>query len=151
MTRFLYDTAVFVYAFGGEHSYKVPCKEIVRLAGTRRLRGEASADLLQELAHQRTRRTGDRENARYVARRVRSLCQFHSLEVEDVERGIALFEIHPRLDARDSVFAAVALNRGIDTILSPDRGFDEVGGLRRIDPADDAGVNSLLVDPPGDR
>jgi predicted nucleic acid-binding protein len=58
-------------------------------------------------------------------------------------RGIDLFKTHPRPDARDAVFAAVALNRGIDAILATDRAFDGVDGLERIDPADDQALASL--------
>lgn len=86
--------------------------------------------------------------ARFIARRVGRLCRLHPLEPADVERGLGLFELHPQLDARDAVFAAVALNREIELILSTDRGFEEVDDLHRVDPADREGVDSLLVDPP---
>ena len=45
---------------------------------------------------------------------------------------------------RDAIFAAQALNREIDAILSPDRGFDGIDGLQRIDPADVEAVASLI-------
>lgn len=147
MIRFLYDTSIFIYAVGRDHPYRDPCRRILDLAGAGLLRGEASADLVQEVLHQRHRRTGDRELAAGQARRAAGLCQLHEVRPEDVGGAILLFEAHQRLNARDSVFAAVALNRGIDTILSPDRGFDQIDGLRRVDPADTEGVDSLLVDP----
>ena len=40
------------------------------------------------------------------------------------------------LQMRDAIHAATALNRGIDLILSPDTGFDDVEGLERLDPMD---------------
>lgn len=143
MRRFLYDTAVFSYALGGEHPYKEPCRQVVQKATTGELRGEASADLLQELAHQRLRRTGNRVSAAETVRNVAKLVRLHPLEPDDALLGIDLFEKNPRLDARDAVFAAVALNRGIDAILSTDRAFDEVGGIERIDPADDQALAGL--------
>ena len=143
MSRFLYDTAVFGYALGGEHPYREPCREIVRRATVGELRGEASADLLQELANQRLRRTGDRKGAAASVRRVAKLVRLHPVEPDDALLSVDLFETHPRLDARDAVFAAVALNRGIDLILATDRAFDEIPGLERIDPADAGAVASL--------
>jgi uncharacterized protein len=143
LKRFLYDTSVFAYALGGEHPYQEPCREIVERATTGELQGEASADLLQELAHQRLRRTGDRAGAVIAARNVAKLVSLHPLEPGDVIRGIELFERHPGLDARDAVFAALALNRGIDSILATDRAFDRVDGLERIDPADRRAVAAL--------
>ncbi len=141
--RFLYDTSIFVYALGGEHPYREPCREIVRRATTGDLQGEASTDLLQEFAHQRLRRTGDRANAAAATRDVAKLVWLHPLEPDDVQRGIDLLETHSHLDARDAVFAALALNRGIDAILATDRAFEEVDGLERIDPADDQALAAL--------
>jgi predicted nucleic acid-binding protein len=142
--RFLYDTSIFIYALGREHPYKEPCREIVRRAAVGELQGEASADLLQELGHQRFRRTGDRQDAAKAARDVAKLVWWHPLEPTDVQRGIDLFETHTDLDARDAVFAALALNRGIGAILATDRAFEEVGGLERIDPTDDRAVATLI-------
>lgn len=144
MRRFLYDTSIFIYALGGKHPYKEPCREIVRRAAAGDLQGEASADLLQELVHQRARRTGDRHGAAKAARNVAKLAWWHSVEPTDVRRGLDLFERNPKLDARDAVFAALALNREIDAILSTDRAFDEIGELQRIDPADSAALATLM-------
>lgn len=144
MRRFLYDTSIFIYALGVEHPYRDPCREIVRRATEGDLEGEGSADLIQELAHQRLRRTGDREDAVRTARHVAMLAWWHPVEPNDVQRGLDLLEHHAGLDARDAVFAALAINRGIDAILATDRAFDEVGGLERIDPADERGIASLV-------
>jgi len=45
---------------------------------------------------------------------------------------------HPLRDlsGRDLVHAATCRVHGIDVIVGPDRGFDEVDGPSRIDPAD---------------
>ncbi len=114
MRRFLFDTSIFIYALGGEHLYKEPCREIVRKA------------------------------AAEAARNVAKLAWWHPVEPNDIQRGIDLFEIHPNLDARDAVFAALAINRGIDTILSTDRAFDGINELKRIDPADEQAVARLV-------
>lgn len=144
LKRFLYDTSIFIYALGGDHAYKEPCREILRRAAAGDLQGEASSNLLQEFTHQRTRRTGDRRDAAEAARNVAKLAWWHPVEPSDVQRGIDLFEVHDQLDARDAVFAALAINRGIAAILSTDHAFDEVGDLERIDPADEQAVGTLL-------
>jgi uncharacterized protein len=142
--RFLYDTSIFIYALGREHPYREPCREIVRRAAAGDLQGEASADLLQELLHQRARRTGDRIGAAAAARWVAKLVWWHPLEPNDVQRGMDLFENHNDLDARDAIFAALAINRGIDTILATNRAFEGIDGLERIDPADERAVATLI-------
>jgi predicted nucleic acid-binding protein len=144
--RFLYDTAVFVYAVGGTHAYREPCQAIVERAAAGALDGEASIDLLQEFAHQRFRQTRDRRAAADAALDVARLCRLHDLRREDVMLGLRLYRQHDRLTARDASFAAVALNRAIRTILSPDRAFDVVDGLERVDPADGERVAALGLD-----
>jgi predicted nucleic acid-binding protein len=143
MRRFLYDTSIFIYALGIEHPYREPCREVVRRAAAGELQGEASADLLQELAHQRMQRTGDRSAATKAARNVAKLAWWHPVEPNDVQRGLDLFEARSDLDARDAVFAAVALNRGIDAILTTDQAFEGVAGLERIDPTDETALAKL--------
>ncbi len=145
MRRFLYDTSVFSYALGEQHHYQRPCRRILERARARELWGEASVDLVQELAHQRFRKTGDREAAVEAATGVARLCALHELRPEDVLEGLELYRDHPSLSARDAVFAAVALGRGINAILATDRAFDDVPGLERIDPADEAAVDSLAA------
>jgi uncharacterized protein len=141
--RFLYDTSIFVYALGREHPYREPCREIVRRAAAADLQGEASVDLLQELTHQRARRTGNRLDTAKAARNIAKLAWWHPVEPNDVQRGLDLFESHDRLDARDAVFAALAINRGIDAILSTDRAFEEIDGRERIDPTNRGAVATL--------
>jgi uncharacterized protein len=101
-----------------------------------RLVGEASPDLLQEFLHQRVRRTGDRRGASALARDVARLCRFDDLNWSDAMRALDLFDRYERLSARDAVFAAFALNRGIQIVLSVDTDLDGIEGLTRVDPAD---------------
>lgn len=147
MRRFLYDTNVFVYALGGPSPYREPCRRIVERAAAGRLDGEASADLVQEFLHQRMRQVGDRVQAVAAARRIPLLCRLHDVKASDLTLALWLFETHERVTARDATFAAVALNRGLDAILSADRDFDEIPGIERIDPRDEVRVHALLGDP----
>jgi uncharacterized protein len=134
MTRFLYDTAVFVYALGLEHPYRDPCRRIVAAARDGSVRGEASVELVQELAHVLCRRGGDRVRAVRLAGAAAELFRLHELSPSDLHLAMALMSEHAPLDSRDAVFAATALNRGVGVILSPDRAFDSVPGLERVDP-----------------
>jgi predicted nucleic acid-binding protein len=141
--RFLFDTSVFVYALGGEHRYRAPCQAILRELKGGRLAGEASLELVHEFAHVRQRRGRARADAARLARVVRRSCPVHTVGLVDVERALDLWCAHEALDMRDAVFAAQALNHGIDAIMSTDRGFDGIPGLERIDPAGDLAVAGL--------
>jgi predicted nucleic acid-binding protein len=72
------------------------------------------------------------------------MCPSHTVGRSDIERALDLWCAHEPLDMRDAIFAAQALNREIDAILSSDRGFDGIDGLERIDPADADAVATLL-------
>ncbi len=136
MRRFLYDTAVFVYALGGDHPYRGPCQRLLALAGSERLVGEASVELVHVFVLVRARRTGDRAAAVAQGMDIADLCVLHEVREGDLRLALRLFAGQQRLDVRDALFAATALNRGIDAVVSPDRAFDAVGGLERVDPAD---------------
>lgn len=135
MSRFLYDTAVFVYAVGAEHPYRDPCRRIVAAARDGAIAGEASVELVHELAHVLVRRGGDRAQAVRLAGAAGDLARLHEFAPSDLPLVMTLLAEHPALDVRDAVFAATALNRGIASILSPDRAYDSVPGLTRVDPA----------------
>ena len=144
-TRFVFDTTVFIYAIGGEHLYRDPCRGIVARAQREPVEGGASAQVIQELAHLVLRRTGDGGRARAEARAAAAFCRpVYDLEWPDLQRALDLVARAPGLDVADAVSAATALNRGIGAILSADRDFDAVPELERIDPADARAVEALL-------
>jgi uncharacterized protein len=141
--RFLFDTTVFVYARGRPHPYREPCLAIIADQVAGRLAGEAVAELIREYVQLRHRQTGDRWDAVQMARDIAAICRLHAAGEADMLRALELYEGHPRLGTTDAVFAAVALNRGIDAVLTSDRGFDGIPGLERIDPLDAEAVAAL--------
>lgn len=136
--RALLDTAVFVYAVGDDHPYREPCRRLLAPDVLSAYGGEASVQAIQELLHQRARRTGNRPEAAEVARAMSQLCPLHDLTDTDLRLGLRLFDGSPRLTGRDALHAATAINRGIATIISPDADLDGLDGLTRLDPIDAA-------------
>jgi len=141
--RFLFDTGVFIYALGGEHPYRKPCRDVLREVQDGRLGAEASVELIHEFTYVRLRQVGGRADAVRSARLITRSFSLHVVEPSDMERALDLWRSHERLDVRDAIFAAQALNRSIDAILTPDRGFEDISGLERIDPADTMAVAGL--------
>jgi uncharacterized protein len=141
--RFLFDTGVFIYALGSEHRYREPCRMILREVQRRRLAAEASVELIHEFAYVHLRQLSRRADAARSARAIINSFSLHTVEPPDMQRALDLWSDYERLDVRDAIFAAQALNRDIDAILSPDRDFDGIPGLQRIDPADPDAIASL--------
>lgn len=134
----LLDTAVFVYAVGADHPYREPCVALLRSMGQGSFRGDANVLVIQELAHQRSRATGDRQAAQRTATDAAATCTVHDVTEADLALGLRLFAGTTGLHAADALHAATALTRGIPVIVSPDDAFDEVTGIARIDPVDAA-------------
>jgi uncharacterized protein len=142
--RFLFDTSVFLYALGGEHPYREPCRAVMHDGAQGLLSAaEASVELIHEFAYVRCRCGISRVVACKDALEIAGTSRLHTVTPSDMERALELWCEHQRLDMRDAIFVAQALNRGIDAILSPDRGFDGIPGLERIDPADAEAVATL--------
>ena len=58
----------------------------------------------------------------------------YPVTLSDVQRAKILLQEAPALSPRDAIHAGVMLNRGMAAILSYDRGFDRIRGLKRIEP-----------------
>jgi hypothetical protein len=84
--------------------------------------------------HVRSRTEAQSRRARAVAR----ACALHPQDGEILARALDLAATTP-IGGRDAVYAATALLAGFDAVVSPDRDFGVVAGLRRVDPADALG------------
>lgn len=134
MTVFV-DTAVVMHAAGGEHPLRDPCRRIIDGISDGSVDGVTSAEVVQEIFHRflSIRRP---EDGAILAERTQDLMApvlpiTHAL----MRRVPELARRYPTLDARDLVHVATCIHEGITEIISPDRGFDQVAELRRIDPA----------------
>lgn len=129
------DTAVLMYAAGGEHRLRAPSQRVLQRIEAGVLDGVISVEVVQEIVH------------RYLAIRRPDLALTGSTAALDLFAPILpvthavmrrvpdLARAFPRLSARDLIHVAVCQHEGITEIISPDQGFDAVAGLRRIDPA----------------
>ena len=128
----LIDSNVPMYLVGVDHPHKTDAqRRLERLAMDNR-RMVTDAEVLQEILH------------RYVAIGRRDAIQpaFDALlgTVDDVFPVTAdnvnsardiLFGA-PALSARDAIHVAVMRQHGVEEILSFDRGFDDIPGIRRL-------------------
>jgi predicted nucleic acid-binding protein len=53
-----------------------------------------------------------------------------------MRRVPVLADKYPRLQARDLVHVATCIHEGVTEIVSPDKAFDQVHEVRRIDPTE---------------
>lgn len=142
MTAFV-DTAIPMYAAGADHPLRDPSLRILRLIRSGGLDATTSTQVVQEVAH-RFLAIGRPENARQLALDVLDLFApvlpiTHAL----MRRVPDLAQKYPTLSARDLVHVATCVHEGISEIISPDRAFDQVAEVRRIDPTEFTAKASL--------
>ena len=135
MTVFL-DTAVLMYAAGGAHPLRDPCRRVLRQVADGELEAVTSAEVVPEILHRYTRIGRAATGAALARASLDLLAPVPPLTHALMRRLPDLVERYPDHAARDLVHVATCLHEGIREIISPDRGFDGVDGIRRIDPAD---------------
>lgn len=134
MTVFI-DTAVLLYAAGAQHPLRAPCRRIVEAIGSRSIDAVTSAEVIQEIAHRYTAIGRRAEGAELASRSLDLLAPVLPITHALMRRVPDLMVRYPGLAARDIVHLATCLHEGIAGIVSPDRAFDDVTDIRRIDPA----------------
>ncbi|MGH3443048.1 MAG: type II toxin-antitoxin system VapC family toxin [Nitriliruptorales bacterium] len=135
MTVFI-DTAVIMYAAGRDHPLRDPSREILRAVVADELDGVTSAEVIQEILHRFTARSEPDVGANLARHALDVFAPVLPVTDAVMRRMPDLIGAHPGLSARDLVHVATCLEEGIDTIVSPDRGLEEVDVVQRIDPAD---------------
>lgn len=129
------DTTVLVYAVGGDHRLRDPCRRLVRAVREGHLDATTSVEVVQEFVHVRARRR-TRSDAVDLGRSYADLFgPLLQATPDDLERGLRLFLRHEPLGAFDSVLAAVAMDRDAEAIVSADAGFGGMSDLPYVDPA----------------
>ncbi len=133
----LLDTTVLVYAVGGEHQLREPCRRIVEDVGAGRLAATTTIEVIQEFAHVRARRRGRTDARALSLEYVDLLSPLVQPGEPDLARGLELFVHHEALGAFDAVLAAIVMERDhLTGLMSADRGFSTIIGLTHHDPAD---------------
>jgi predicted nucleic acid-binding protein len=134
--RVFIDTAVVMYAAGAEHPLREPSRRILTAVGSGALDAVTSTEVVQEIAH-RFVAIGRRDIAeRLTADALDLFAPVLPVTHAVVRRLPDLIARYPGLAARDLIHVATCQHEGIVEIVSPDRGFDIVAGIRRLDPTE---------------
>jgi predicted nucleic acid-binding protein len=128
------DTNVLVYAASQSTGLGPVASDLLSHAGSAPLR--TTARVIEEFAHVFARRGRPRtlavERARDFAEVLGPLTDAGE---DEFARAFELWLEHPRLDIADALLAALALGRDA-TLVSADRAYEEVTGLRFVHLAD---------------
>lgn len=126
------DANVPMYLLGRDHPHKLDAQSVLeRLAGER-LRLTTSSEVFQEILHRYLSidRRDKIEPTFELLRRI--VDDVLAIEEADVFAAKGIVHAHSGLSARDALHVAVMRRYQITEILSFDRGFDAIGGIRRL-------------------
>jgi uncharacterized protein len=134
VARLFLDANVFLYAVGGESSQRGACRAVLGDVGQGKLDGITSSEVLQEILHVRSRRVSVSDATSAVRAAAGLVAEVLPVTSEDVLEACHLLEAYSGLGARDALHAAVMKNSDVQLLISLDRDFDLLPGLKRLDP-----------------
>jgi predicted nucleic acid-binding protein len=125
-----------MYAAGGTHPLREPCRNSLRRAVEQRLTLVTAAEVLQEILY-RYFSIGRGRIARAVYRSTTRLCdEVLPIEEAHTSRALELLEQHAGISPRDAIHVATREGAGMRRILTTDRDFDAIPEVVRIDPGE---------------
>ncbi len=137
------DTTVLVYAKGAEHPFREPCRQLIGAIADGTVAATTTPEVIQEFVHVRARRRGRADAAQLGDDHADLLAPLLSVGTETLRRGLAIYVMHEALGAFDAVLAAAAIDAGAMALVSADRAFTAVDGLRHVVP-DLSGLAELI-------
>lgn len=130
----LVDTNVFMYAVGRNHDYRESCRTLIAQLRSGDLDVNIDVEVVQEILHIYHARNQTNVGIRVARDVMMMLPRPITVTPQTVSSATDLLERYPSIQSRDAVHAAVALEHGLEGIISADRGFDIIDGLKRFDP-----------------
>ena len=128
------DTNVLVYAAGAEHPLREPSRRLVEAIGDGRSRATTIAEVIQELVHVRAQRRSRRDAVDLGSNYAQLLSPLLVVGQDELRMALRLYGRHERLTSFDALLAATAITRGAEALVSADRAFAGIRGLRHVVP-----------------
>lgn len=130
----LVDANIIMYAAGAEHPHKSPSVRFLERVATGKAEAAIDVETLQEILH-RYRAIRRWPEGRAVFDLARGIVPvIISIDSRIMDRARRLLDQYDAVMARDALHAAVVLEHGLRGIVSYDRDFDRIRGVRRIEP-----------------
>jgi len=127
---------VLIYAAGGPHSLREPCRAALEAAVNRRVSLVTDSEVLQEILY-RYSSIERLDIARDVYSAAIELCdEVLPVTEQTTDRARELLLQYGSLSARDAVHIASMEEGGLRRLLSTDTDFDAVDEVQRVDPVD---------------
>lgn len=127
----LVDTNVPIYAAGTAHALKEASQRILTEVATGAIRANVDAEVLQEVLYVYGARNQRKKGFDTVDDLLVIFPNPIPIGREEIEEARDLMRQYNFLVARDAIHAAVVRVHRLDGIISADRAFDRVAGVKR--------------------
>jgi predicted nucleic acid-binding protein len=126
------DSNIPMYLVGAPHPHKADAQRLLERCIAAEERLVTNVEVLQEILHRYTA-IGRRDAIAPAFEALLGVVdEVFPIELPDVERARDLLLAAAELSARDALHAAVMERRSVNSILTFDRGFDSLAGVRRL-------------------
>ena len=133
--RVFIDSNIPMYVAGARHPNREPARRFLERVRSGEVDGCASTEVLQEILY-RYAALERLDLAVGVYDLFVEICpEIFDVSLADTDKARDLLGRATAVSARDAIHAAVALNHGVETVASFDRGFDRIPGLARLEPS----------------
>ena len=133
MTVFI-DTNIPMYVAGREHRFKPPSTLFLRRVAEGKVSAATDVEVLQEILYRYHHLREIEKGFLVFDAFAQAVPVIYPVFLDDTLKAKELLRAHPGIKPRDAIHAAVLRGRGLDTIVSYDRDFDRIPGIRRIEP-----------------
>jgi uncharacterized protein len=128
------DTNIIMYSVGGSHPLRKPCRTCLEKIYEGKLSVITNAEVLQEILY-RYISLNEKEKALQLTNSFIEICEsVYPVTVDDVTLAMELIKKKKLPHIRDAIHAATMMQHDIKEILSTDKHFDKLPGIKRIDP-----------------
>lgn len=129
----LIDTNVIVYAVGSVHPLKQASDRILSDIAAGTLAANLDVETLQEVLHLYSSRGERKKGFRTIEHLLMLFPNPFPIGREEIEKARDLMMEHSFLGARDGIHAAVVQAHDLEGIITADKVFDRIKGLKRFD------------------
>jgi len=128
------DTNIFLYASGDTHIYKEPSFKFLEKVAINQFKAVSNTEVLQEILYYCYVRKDKIRGFKLIEKIIEIVPLILPVNKNDILKAKELLYKYPQLEPQDAVHSATMLNRGIKTICTYDKHYDQIKEIKRIEP-----------------
>ena len=128
------DSNVPMYVAGRDHPLRDRARRFLERARSGDVDICTSTEVLQEILYRYHHLNEVKKGFQVFETFARTIPVIYPVFLGDMLKAKELLHKHVDIRPRDALHAALMLNRGLDTIVSYDLHFDQIPGIKRVEP-----------------